>query len=534
MTLVWLMAVALCCAALSAHAQPQTPLPEPRVALVIGIGGYGQGALPGALNDAGLVAEALRSVGFDVTEGADLKQADLLAAFKNFAARVEAAGPSAVAVFYFAGYGLTLENENLLVAADAVLDGSTDIPLDTVKLAEAMKPMAALPAKAKLFVIDAARELPFPLKDVKLAPGLSALDAPAQTLVGFSAAPGALIADSRGPYGVYALAFAEMIRSGGSGIDDILARMRLRTHQAAQGNQTPWFVSSVGNEVMLVPGEGGAAAGLRQIRPMREIGVDDAYALAIQQDMLGGYAEFIQTFPSGSYAPRIVALLRARREALTWQRAFDTDAASAYWTYQRRYPDGLYAPDAARRLVRLSAALMPPPGFEALAFADVPPPLPAESTRLADISGVPVPPRLMPARPALYATLAAPARSPSQRGPRTGKGALPVVPALPVVVLTPPPPAANEAAKPPVRPKPAAPRRPRPVQPATPPQAAAPAPNTGPFGTPAPVRPAPPRSLAPQQQPRPPAVQQRPAAPAPGVGPPPGCVIQNGMTLCRQ
>ena len=535
-TFVGLIAVALGCAALSANAQtpPQSQPAEPRVALVIGNGGYGQGPLPNALNDAGLVAESLRSVAFDVTEGVDLKQADLLAAFKNFAAKVEASGPATIAVFYFAGYGFTLENENLLVAADAVLEGETDIPLDTVRLSEVMKPLAALPAKTKIFVLDAARELPFPLKGVQLAPGLSALDAAPKTLLGFSAAPGALIADSRGPYGVYALAFAEMIRAGGSGIGDIFARIRLRTHQVAQGSQTPWHVSAVGNEVMLAAGDAGATAGLRQIRPMREIGADEAYALAIQQDTLGDYAEFLQTAPSSSYAPRIVALLRARRETLTWQRAFENDSAQAYWTYQRRYPDGLYAADAARRLMRLSAAPMPPPNLEPMAFADVPPPLAAESARIPDLAGVVLPSRLMTPRPAFYANLAAPTRNPLQRGPRVGKNVWPAVPALPAVALTRSPAAALPEEKKPARrvvPAVRRPAQPRPAQP----QATAPTtPNAGPFA--APARPAPPRSLAPppQQQPRPPAAAQpRPAAPSPSVGPPPGCIVQNGMTLCR-
>ena len=40
-------------------AQQQT---EPRIAFVVGNAGYGAGALPAALNDAGFVAEALRSI----------------------------------------------------------------------------------------------------------------------------------------------------------------------------------------------------------------------------------------------------------------------------------------------------------------------------------------------------------------------------------------------------------------------------------------------------------------------------------------
>jgi len=57
---------------------------EPRIAFVVGNAGYAPGALPAALNDAGLVAEALRSIGFEIIEGADLNQTDLIRTYREF------------------------------------------------------------------------------------------------------------------------------------------------------------------------------------------------------------------------------------------------------------------------------------------------------------------------------------------------------------------------------------------------------------------------------------------------------------------
>jgi len=67
--------------------------PEPRVALVIGNAAYASGSLQNALNDAGLVAEALRSIGFDIVDGADLSQADLVRTIRDFVGKVEAGIP---------------------------------------------------------------------------------------------------------------------------------------------------------------------------------------------------------------------------------------------------------------------------------------------------------------------------------------------------------------------------------------------------------------------------------------------------------
>src|SRR6516165_11926281 len=74
---------------------------EPRIALVVGNGGAVRAPLPTAVNDAGLVAEALRTIGFDVVEGADLNQTDFARSFRQFLAKVDSAGANAVAVIYF-------------------------------------------------------------------------------------------------------------------------------------------------------------------------------------------------------------------------------------------------------------------------------------------------------------------------------------------------------------------------------------------------------------------------------------------------
>ena len=54
---------------------------------------------------------------------------------------------------------------------------------------------------------------------------------------------------------------------------------------------------------------------------------------------------------------RVWAMIRARREALAWMRALEINTPQSYWTYLRRYPNGMYAFDAERRLRRLGVAV---------------------------------------------------------------------------------------------------------------------------------------------------------------------------------
>ena len=169
-----------------------------RIAFVVGNAEYGQAPLPTALNDAGLVAEALRTVGFEVVEGANLNQVDFVTSFRDFLAKAEAAGPDAVLFVYLSGYGFAFDGDNYLAAVDAKLDRESDIPLYTMRLSDLIRSLDGMPARTKVVAFDAGRRLPFPLAAAGLPPGLIAVEAPQNMLIGFSAAPGQIAADTTG------------------------------------------------------------------------------------------------------------------------------------------------------------------------------------------------------------------------------------------------------------------------------------------------------------------------------------------------
>jgi hypothetical protein len=414
---------------------------QQRIALVIGNAAYAKGPLKTSLADGGLVAEALTSIGFEIVEGADVNQTDLRRVFREFLSKVEAAGPGAIAFVYYSGYGIEFEGENYLIPVDARLDRDSDIPIDAVRLFDLLRPLADTPAAAKVVVLDATRPLPFRIQGGKLARGLGAIASPPGMLVGFSSAPGTTAADGPGPYGAYATAIAEMVREPGLDLETMFARIRVRTHQATNGKQTPWNVSQeINPQLVLVPAAPAATSGAppparvvrRQQRPMRDIGAEEAYALAIEDDNLEGYTEFVRTYPSSPYAKRVWGIIRERREALAWRRALLINSPEAYWTYLARYPDGMYAFDAERRLRRLSAGARPPSGFRMMEFEDVPEALAGEPARLYDYDDdAPPPPQFLGAPPAFIVGLPPPS---GPRGPglwRRQNNAFPVIIAPP-------------------------------------------------------------------------------------------------------
>ena len=378
-----LFLAALALIMLAAHAQAE----ERRIALVVGNANYQTGALPTPANDAGLVAQTLQAAGFDVTGARDLDQDALRHAFRDFIDKAAASGPDAVAYIYLSGYGLQLEGENYFVPIDAQIKSAANVPSEALRLSDFTRPLGALGLKASVVALDLARANPFVQAGTPLSGGLALVDADSGMLIAFNAAPGTVAPDEAGPYSAYAQALAETMREGGVSLDDVFARVRLSVNQTTNGAQVPWDVSKLQAPLYLFDRAPDApppqvtpdqTASIRT-RPIRDFDARDAYLAALDRDTLEGYESFLAAYPGDPMAPRVRAIIAARREAITWRRTRNIDTPQAYWSYLKRYPRGAHSDDARRRLAYLSAAVEPPPSFAVVAY-DVPPPPPEEMT----------------------------------------------------------------------------------------------------------------------------------------------------------
>ncbi len=361
------------------RAQPQ----EKRIALVIGNGAYARAPLATAANDAGLIAQTLQAAGFDVVGARDLDGETLRKSLRDFMQKAESSGPDTVAMIYLAGYGIQLAGENYFIPVDSTLSRDVDIPTEGLRVSDYMRQLSALPLKAGIVVLDAAREQPF-VTGQPIASGLALIEPDPKLLIAFNAAPGTVAPEEQGPYGAYAQALAEMIRFGGLPLPELFNRVRLRVNDVTKGAQVPWDTQKVEAQFLFfdrapdAPKEAtpDQAASLRD-KPIRDLGAQDAYAAALDRDTLQGYEDFLGAYPDDPMAKRVRAIVAARREAITWRRTYRADTPDAYWSYLKRYPRGPHAADARRRLSILTAPLEPPQSF-AMYDYDVPPPPPEE------------------------------------------------------------------------------------------------------------------------------------------------------------
>ncbi|MBT1514707.1 caspase family protein [Bradyrhizobium sp. SRL28] len=356
--------------------------PEKRIALVVGNAAYAKSPLATAANDAGLIAQTLQAAGFDVIGARDLDGDTLRKSFRDFIQKAESSGPDTVAMVYLAGYGLQLAGENYFVPVDSAINRDTDVPIEALRTGDYIRQLASLPLKAGIVVLDAARQQPF--VNGQIASGLALVEADPHMLIAFNAAPGTVAPAEQGPYGIYAQSLAEMIRTGGLPLPEVFNRVRLRVNEASKGAQVPWDSQKVDAAFTFferAPDAPAAAppdqvAAIRS-KPIRDLGVQDAYAAALERDTLPAYEDFLAAYPDDPMAKRVRAIAAARREAITWRRTYRADTPNAYWSYLQRYPRGPHAADARRRLAILTAALEPPPTFDVIDY-DVPPPPPEE------------------------------------------------------------------------------------------------------------------------------------------------------------
>jgi hypothetical protein len=399
-----LLAIALAvafCAGQTARAQA----PAPRIALVIGNGAYqGAGGIATAEADATIVAETMRTAGYDVTELHDVVVADFGQAIRAFLDKVYAAGPETVAFVYFGGYGAQFDGENYLVPVDARIGRYADVPSQAFRLNDLVRELAELPAAARLIVLDASRDHGFG-RDTSEAvpPGLAMMDVPAGMLIAYAAAPGALSGEIEGPYSLYTGTLVSLMRQPGLDIEQIFKATRLQVNKVSTGAQTPWSASTlaVGLTLFEAPQVGAAepapqaaspqptapppapqaavteptppppvaippvGRSLASVDELRRLPADEAYARVVESDTLRDYQWFVEVYPTYRLAPQVWVIIETRREAILWRRSLTLNSQRAYWNYLKRYPNGTHAAEARMRLGLLAAAVAPPPDYVA-------------------------------------------------------------------------------------------------------------------------------------------------------------------------
>lgn len=228
-----------------------------RFALVIGNQTYNAnvGPLANPHNDITVVGKALTDVGFTLLPPRrDATRDEVLFAVYELASEVRTAGREAVSFLYYAGHGVAVGGENVLIPTNA--ENTTDAMLSVrgVRLGEILDILKReAPDAVHFVVLDACRNIRGRRGDRGFVP---VNDRRTGVVIAFSTAPGETATDEGAAAAPYALALAEEIVKPGRTDQVVFNAVRTRVVNAARG-QTPWIHDGlIGDRVVFKPTAG--------------------------------------------------------------------------------------------------------------------------------------------------------------------------------------------------------------------------------------------------------------------------------------
>lgn len=346
-------------------------LAESRIALVVGNSNYeNTRRLANPANDARLIAQTLRSIGFDVDLRLDVPQKDLKRAIVDFGQRVEAGGPAGVALIFYAGHGVQLDGANYLIPIDARIEREADVPIEAVNAGEMLSLLERASAGANVIILDACRDNPFQSSTRSVARGLARMVAPTGSVVAYATSPGSVAADGDGANSPYSAALAEVMTIKGLTLEQMFKRVRVKVHEETGGKQTPWEELSLLMDVYLSPGEAQSATSAPPQTPQStnvartECDSDTGFHKALETNTIEAYEAFTRTCPSHAKVAAVRQLIAALSDERMWEDVRRSHTPAAYKRYLIAFPDGIYAAIASEQLKAFEAkqaALTPEP-----------------------------------------------------------------------------------------------------------------------------------------------------------------------------
>ncbi|SNT11572.1 Putative peptidoglycan binding domain-containing protein [Tardiphaga sp. OK246] len=335
--------------ALSILFSADVALADKRVAFVVGNGSYKNvDPLPNPPIDAKAMASALRNVGFDVIEGSNLTRDGMTEKLLDFGRKAQGAD---VAVFFYAGHGISVNNINYLLPIDANLKSEMDVKLGAAINVETTLDQTMGDAKVKLVFLDACRDNPFAAKirssgsatrSVAVSSGLAEMKSGEGTLIAFATSPGQTALDGKsGSNSPFTRALLNNITTPGAEIQQAMTKVRAQVQDETNKGQLPWGHTNLIGAVYLNPD--------------------------VQAQVAVAAASPTATMPAAATAGSDV-------ELEFWRSIKDSNRPEELNAYISMYPNGQFKPLALARIAALQEAATAPrtaaPGVDKAVFTE--------------------------------------------------------------------------------------------------------------------------------------------------------------------
>lgn len=209
------------------------PVPESRLALVIGNQNYPDKPLKNPVNDARAMQAKLKDLGFRVIylENASLPQMD--EAMAAFGKQLQEGG---VGLFYYAGHGMEIDGANYLIPVGVSIHRRAELKERGYQARIALNTMQEAKVLAGVVLLDACRTPPVRGE----SGGLAEMGDPG-AIVAFAAAPKQSAEDGDGDHGTFTKHLLAHLADPGVEALQTLARVQTAVAKETRNTQQPWI-----------------------------------------------------------------------------------------------------------------------------------------------------------------------------------------------------------------------------------------------------------------------------------------------------
>lgn len=216
-----------------------------KTALIIGNSTYKDAPLKNPENDAKVIGETLRELGFDVLQYTNLDKEGMKRAMRQFSEKLKE-NPG-VGLFYYAGHGIQADGNNYLVPVNSNVEEQFEIEFECIEADRALAVMEYSNNPFNVVIMDACRNNPF--RSFSRGAGdvgfVAPRNPPTGSIVAFATQPGKTASDGTGSNGLYTQELVKAMKTPGIPIEEVFKQVRINVSRMSDAKQVPQEWSSL-------------------------------------------------------------------------------------------------------------------------------------------------------------------------------------------------------------------------------------------------------------------------------------------------
>jgi len=210
---------------------------EKRIALIIGNADYVNGSkLKNPVNDANLMADSLKKIGFEIIKVTDADKSTFEKAIYDFSKKLPRYN---ITMFFYAGHGVQVDGINYLLPVDAVLNEKNDVKFQAISVNFITEEFDRYPGNTSILILDACRNNPFRSWMRGAETGFKSIaDQPAGSIIAYATRENATALDGVGKNGLYTESLIKEIMKPQS-INEVFNNTRYAVLEKSKYSQCP-------------------------------------------------------------------------------------------------------------------------------------------------------------------------------------------------------------------------------------------------------------------------------------------------------